>query len=138
MANGNLIVRVSTAGGTIPLEGALVTIYAADGDNSQIITTRLTDSSGRTEKITLETPPRSLSETPDNGGVRPYAVYNIEVKSDGYYDSFNLEVPIFDSITSILPVYMLPLSEYNSSEVQPNIGINVTDREPPLTNGGDV
>ncbi|MBE6606712.1 MAG: hypothetical protein E7635_06720 [Ruminococcaceae bacterium] len=138
MATGNLIVRVSTAGGTIPLEGALVTVYAADGGDSSIIATRTTDSSGRTDKIVLETPPKELSETPDNGGVRPYAIYNIEVKSDGYYDAFNLELPVFDSITSILPVNMIPLSKYNSEETEPNIGIDVTDREPPLSNGGDV
>ncbi len=138
MANGNLIVRVSTAGGTIPLERALVTVYAADGDQSQIIATRYTDSSGKSDKIPLEAPPRALSESPDNGGVRPYAIYNIEVKSDGYYDSFNLEVPIFDGITSVLPVYMIPLAEYNPLEVTPDIGIDVTDREPPFENGGGL
>ena len=137
MANGYIIVRVSTAGGTIPLENAMVTIYNATDLESGIVAVRYTNQSGKTDKIPLNAPPRSLSESPDNGGVRPYSVYNVEVTSEGYYDSFNLEVPIFDGVTSILPVSLIPLSGYNSNEVVPDIGIDVVDREPPLSNGGE-
>lgn len=137
MANGYIIVRVSTAGGTIPLEDAMVTVYNATDLDSGIVAVRYTNQDGKTDKIPLSAPPRSISETPDNGGVRPYSVYNIEVTSEGYYDSFNLEVPVFDGVTSILPVSLIPRSEYNSGEVVPDIGIDVVDREPPLTNGGE-
>lgn len=136
MGNGYLIVRVSAASGTIPLENALVTVYDADKGNSSIVATRYTDSGGRTDKITLEAPPRALSESPDSGGVRPYSIYNVDVVKDGYYDSFNLEVPIFDGVTSVLPVDMLPLAEYDSGQVRPDVGIVTRDREPPLGNGG--
>ncbi len=135
MATGYLILRVSAAGGTIPLENAIVTVYDADRGESGIIATRLTDESGKTDKIALEAPPRSLSETPDSGGVRPYAIYNVDVAKDGYYDSFNLEVPIFDGVSSVLPVDMLPLAEYDQAEVRPNLGLVTDDREPPLTGG---
>ncbi|MBQ7821504.1 MAG: hypothetical protein IJ391_04400, partial [Clostridia bacterium] len=131
MANGYLIVRVSAAGGTIPLEDAIVTVYNADNGESGIIATRFTDASGRTDKIALEAPLRALSESPDNGGVRPYAIYNVDVIKEGYYDSFNLEVPVFDGITSVLPVDMLPLSEYDSENVRPELGLVTDDREPP-------
>jgi hypothetical protein len=135
LPNGYIIVRASAADGAVPVQGALVTVYAADGENSNILATRTTDSGGKTDKISLPAPPRALSETPDDGGVRPYAIYNIDVSKVGYYDSFNSEVPVFDGITSVLPVVMIPLSEYNSEDVRPDPGLNVTDREPPLEGG---
>lgn len=135
MPNGYLIVRVSAAGGSIPLENAVVTVYNADADDSDIIASRVTDSSGRTDAIVLDAPERSLSQSPENGGIRPYSVYNVDVIKEGYYDSFNLEVPVFDGITSVLPIDMKALSEYGSDEVIPNIGLVTDDREPPLTGG---
>lgn len=137
MQYGELIVKVSTASGTIPLEGALVTLYDAGGQNSGIIYTSYTDISGKSESFRLEAPERELSKSPENGGVRPYAVYNVEVKKDGYYDSFELEVPIFASVTSVLPVNMIPLSEYESDEVRPETGLINTERESLFYNGGD-
>lgn len=135
MANGYITLRVSAADGAVPVENALVTVYDADRGDSGIIATRTTDSGGRTSKIELPAPPRALSETPDNGGVRPYAIYNIDVTAPGYYDSFNLEVPVFEGITSILPVVMIPLAEYNSEDVRPSPGLNTVDREPPFGSG---
>lgn len=135
MPNGYLIVRVSAAGGSIPLENAVVTVYNAGEDDSSVIASRLTDSSGRTDAIMLNAPARNLSQSPENGWVRPYAIYNVDVIKNGYYDSFNLEVPVFDGITSVLPIDMKALSEYESDEIRPNIGLVTDDREPPLTGG---
>lgn len=136
MSNGYLIVRVSAASGTIPLEGALVTVYYAENDRNGVIITRYTDQSGKSEKIELPAPERSLSQTPESGGVRPYSVYNVEVVLDGYYDAFELEVPVFDGVTSVLPVNMIPKAEYNAEEDRPRTGIINVDREPPLGIGG--
>ncbi len=134
MANGYIIVRVSAANGAVPVENALVTVYDADKEKSGIAATRMTDSGGKTDKIELSAPMRSLSESPYSTQ-RPYAVYNVDVSAEGYYDSFNFEVPVFDGITSVLPVVMLPLSEYDDDSVKPDIGTNIVEREPPLTGG---
>lgn len=137
MQYGELIVKVSAASGSIPLEGALVTVYDAGGQGSGVIYTSYTDADGKSESFKLEAPARELSTSPENGGVRPYAVYNVEVKKNGYYDSFELEVPIFASVISVLPVNMIPLSEYESDEVRPKTGLVNTERESLFDNGGD-
>lgn len=127
MPSGYLIVRASAASGAVPVVGALVTVYNS-GDKSEIVATRITDRGGKTDKIELDAPPRQLSEIPDSK-ILPYSTYDIDITADGYYDSFNYAVPIFDGITSVLPVAMIPLSEFGSDTFKPNIGLEVNDSE---------
>ena len=106
---GYLVVRVSTANGAIPLSGAYVTVRGGEETNSQIYISGYTGASGLTEKISLPAPAKYLSEGP--GNVRPYSVYSIDVLADGYTDAFFVNVPIFDTITSVQPVNMVPKSD---------------------------
>lgn len=103
---GYLVVRVSTANGAIPLEGARVSIRGGQPENKDLFISRLTGASGLTEKISLPAPQKSLSESP--GNIRPYSLYSIDVFADGYNDIFFVNVPIFDTITSVQPVSMIP------------------------------
>ena len=103
---GYLVVRVSAANGAIPLEGARVSVRGGEPDNSDIFITKYTSASGLTEKIALPTPRRALSETP--GNTRPYSLYSIDVFYDGYKDLFFVNVPVFDTITSVQPANMIP------------------------------
>lgn len=113
---GFLIVEATTANGAIPIEDALIYVYpsgdkgAFPDDISGALYSLRSDTSGRSEKIALETKPRSLSLSPSN--LTPFLTYNIYVKADGFYDSQKLNVPIFQGVTSIQPVEMIPLSEY--------------------------
>ncbi len=137
MAKGRLVVWVTASNGGIPIEGALVTVYNADTAGEAVVV-RSTDIDGRTEIFELDAPPRELSETPENGGVRPYSIYNVDVRKDGYFDVSNQEVPIFDGILAVLPVNMIPLSEGDSSELEPQSGINIETTEPELESGGEA
>ncbi len=103
---GYLVVRVSTANGAIPLERAQVTVRGEQEENSDIFVSMYTSSSGLTEKIELPAPSRALTENPGNSS--PYGLYGIDVFYDGYKDSFFTNVPIFDTITSVQPVNMIP------------------------------
>lgn len=109
---GYLIVKVSTARGVIPLSGATVNIRPSDQDDTSMLFSLTTDRDGKTEKITLPTPPRSASQIPDSGTV-PYALYNIDVFADGYVPLFFQNVPIFPAITSIQPAVMVPLPDFS-------------------------
>lgn len=124
-AVGYLIVNVSTARGAIPLEGASVTVYYEEPENTSVFSVMTTDRSGKTQKIELPAPRRELSEVP--GNTKPYATYTVAVEKDGYYSVTNVGVPIFDGVTSIQPVEMLPLAEYNSDTVYPRFGRDVTE-----------
>ena len=114
---GYLIIKVSTARGAIPLEGASVNIRGATPENSDIIYSLVSNADGLTPKIALPTPLRYLSESP--GNIIPYALYNIDVFNDGYQDLSFTNVAVFDSITSLQPAVMIPLpyNEYTDSFV---------------------
>ncbi|MBO7311085.1 MAG: hypothetical protein J6U86_06825 [Clostridia bacterium] len=104
---GYLTVRVSTAGGAVPLEGAAVNIRGGDVDNSSIIYSLSTNSDGLTPTVTLDTAPRSASQTPQ-GSTPPYVAYNIDVFARGYAPAFFHNVPIFEGINSVQPAVLLP------------------------------
>ncbi|MBE6706599.1 MAG: hypothetical protein E7577_03030 [Ruminococcaceae bacterium] len=125
---GYLTVRVSTASGAIPLEGAAVTIRGGDIDDNSVIYSLTTSSDGLTPTVALAAPPRENSQSPSIE-VPAYAVYNIDVFANGYSPAFFHNVPIFSGINSVQPVILLPLTE-NPTQ---NISQNVT--EAPI--GGD-
>lgn len=112
---GYLTVRVSTAGGAIPLEGAAVNIRGGDVEDSSVIYALSTNSDGLTPTVSLSAPPRSASETPQNT-VPPYAVYNIDVFAEGYAPAFFHNVPVFSGINSVQPAILLPNIENDTYE----------------------
>lgn len=113
---GRLQVAVTTALGAIPLENAEVHIYgitAEDGTRETLYTLR-TDSSGRTQKVLLPTVSESLSESP--GNPYPYTAYTVSARKTGYYNVEKTNIPIFEGITSIQPIDMIPLAEYGTPD----------------------
>ena len=127
--NGYLIVNVVTARGAIPVAGAKVTVYANTSDANPPVAVIYTDSAGKSEKLELPAPSRSLSEQP--GKVKPYATYLIEVDKEGYYPVTKNDVPIFTGVTSIQPVDLIPLAEYDSDSVYPRYGLVTDEYENP-------
>ena len=107
---GWLQVRVTSARGAFPIEGAVVMVLtdpnAGSGEQSSVIRTLRTDRSGLTETVPLPAPPRYLSQTP--GAAKPYATYNISVSKDGYYDVEGLGIPVFDGVVSTQAINLLP------------------------------
>lgn len=104
---GYLTVRVSTAGGAIPLAGASVNIRGGDVSDSSVIYALTTSSDGLTRTVSLPAPPRSASQAPQNEQPT-YSVYNVDVFASGYYPAFFHNVPIFSGINSIQPAVLLP------------------------------
>ena len=109
---GYLIVSVRAGEGAIPIEGALVTLRGGEAVEGDAIASFITDQSGNTPRITLPAPPRANSERP-NGGL-PYASYSADISLDGYYSNLYTNIPIFDTITSVQTVYLVPLPEDGS------------------------
>lgn len=114
-ASGFLTVRVYTARGGIPIEGALVTVSYADASTPSPHAVLTTDRSGKTPTISLPAPPRSLSLTPEDTSVYPrllpYALYNITIAREGFYTLNDLNVRIFAGITAIQDADLIPISE---------------------------
>lgn len=108
-AEGFLKVRVSTARGAIPLQGAKVAVRGTTADNSGIIALLTTDSGGLTPTIALPAPAKAESESP--GNVKPFSEYNLEVSLDGYQTQYHYNLPIFATITSVQSTDLVPLLE---------------------------
>lgn len=104
---GYLKVRVSTAQGSVPLSGASVVIR--NTENGDIVKTASTNDDGLTPKIALETRPRQESESP--GQATPFLTYDMDVFLPGYYTQFYRNIPIFDGISAIQSVQMIPLPQ---------------------------
>ncbi len=105
---GYLTVKVSTAGESLPIEGARVTVYDNENEN-RLLYTLVSDASGLTDKVSIPTVSASESQTPSNQ--KPYSTVNIEVIFSGYSPVRFQNVPIFDNILSVQRASMVPLSE---------------------------
>lgn len=106
---GYVIVQATTASSAIPLEGARVRIYRAEQGDYEVLYNLVTGPDGRTERVPLTAPARSMSLSPSDG--KPYASYSIEVSRDGYEGALFSAVPIFDGITAIQQANLVPLPE---------------------------
>ena len=118
-SEGYLVVHVTTARGSIPLEGASVSIRANEDAEStpraDIFYATTTNRDGNTERITLSAPPRENSMSPSE--VPPFSTYHLEVRREGYGMQSFVALPIFEGITAIQPVDLIPLSEDGTSNL---------------------
>lgn len=107
---GSLIVKVTTAQGAIPLEGASVHIRGGSKEASGVLHSLITNRDGQTPIVLLPTPPLVNSQSPD-GGI-PFALYSIDVSKEGYLPLSFEQVPIFPAVLSIQPAVMIPAPEF--------------------------
>ncbi|MBQ9131843.1 MAG: hypothetical protein IJX62_05165 [Clostridia bacterium] len=123
---GYLIIRATTARGAIPLEGATVNVRSQPkspfDEPQDLLYSTTTGRDGKTRPLPLATPPRSMSQQPGNGVDPPYASYIAEVRLEGYYDENYSSIPIFDGITAIQSVDMIPLPENGKPDGYPPDG----------------
>ncbi len=119
---GRLIVQATSVRGLYPVERARVTVFTEDVDNPNIIAEVYTDKSGRTPLIELPAPSSVFTEAPDPSE-RPYSYYNIRTVADGFVDTLHYNIAVFDKITSIQNVNLLPVS----SEIEKNRPIVIDD-----------
>ncbi len=127
---GRLSVRAFSAGASFPVAGALVFVRGKRTDGEVYTAAVLeTDESGKTPVITLETPPRSASLSPDGG--TPYSLYDVEVSHRDYYTVVTRDVQIYPDTVSVLPVNMLPLPDTAGSEKYPSADIIINSGRAP-------
>ncbi len=103
-----LSVRVTAAGGAVPIAGARVTVSAQNG---AVLQTRLTDQSGLTEVMLLPAVDPALTLTP-SPSFTPI-LYDIAVAAPGYYRVRTVGVPLYGGIPTQLPIALIPLAEFD-------------------------
>lgn len=114
---GFLQVSVKTANGALPVPNANVSIYSySDKDNDRnILYSLTTDNDGKTERVALAAKSKALSMSPSDSEFSPFTTYNIKVSADGFYENSYINAPIFEGITSIQPVELIPVLEYSDA-----------------------
>ena len=125
---GTILVRVSTAGGALPVEGADVRIRGAEEGNKSIVYLLTTDRSGLPEEISVPTPPAAVSLTP--GNAKGFADYDIEVFKAGFYPITLRHVPVFSGVRSLQPVNLIPWPSYQKDEYPPREELDFSESEP--------
>ena len=113
MAIGYLQIQARTAQDSIPVDGARVRVLDDEGN---LLYRLLTDESGETPVVPLETLDRSYSQDPDFTGL-PYANYSVIVEAEGFESVAFTEIPIFDGQTATLPVTLLPLQDQQEQQL---------------------
>ena len=79
-----------------------------------VIRRLMTNSSGQTENVVLEAPPKALSLRP--GDVRPYSEYQVAVSAPGYEPAVIAGTEILADTTAIQNVRLHPLAGYDGEE----------------------
>lgn len=105
---GFLLVFVTEANGTLPVEGAFVTVSEYEpGTEGDVIRILRTGEDGLTGAVGLPAPPAADSTEPGEGGAG--ALYNVTVRAAGYYTVEAVGVPVFSGIVSRQSVDLQPI-----------------------------
>ncbi len=118
-SEGTLIVHATSGSQAIPVRGATVIVrLAKEGETSEILRVLVTDESGLTMPIRIETPSPAESLAP--GGETPYTQISAEILASGYYSTAISDIPIYPGITSIQPVRMIPRAGRENGVLSPD------------------
>lgn len=123
-SQGTLRIRTYTAGGALPVSGALVRITGAEEDNRFVAYTLTTDRDGLTPVITLPAPAANYSLAPDPAE-QAYSVYDAEISATGYMTKRINGLTVFSGVDSVQLVNLIPVSDYNINQI-PRGNINTT------------
>lgn len=104
---GYIKAEVTTGGGAVPIENAVVLITKKENGKTYLLKMLISDESGSTETVALPAPNVSFSETPDPTE-KPFADYYISAYADGFYAENDMEVPVFSGVKSIQPIALIP------------------------------
>lgn len=93
-----------------PIKDTLVTIQNQNTADKILIT----DDSGKTDNVTIQTPSFESSQTPDNG-VTPYTLVNIRAEKEGFFTVNMINVQVFPDRQTLQYVEMIPLPDYGEN-----------------------
>ncbi len=117
-SEGVLRVQVFSANGNFPVPNATVRVYVPLDNGERELFSGITDVDGIVDSIVLPAPDSMISYD-ENSTVAPYAVYRLRVDRAEYAPAIFEGIPIFDSVKSIQPVGLVPLSDSDGTTVPP-------------------
>lgn len=109
MALGSVIIKASTAERLIPVENATVfVVKSRENGSDNILASRITNGSGETTTIDIETPEKSLSTQPSDENV--FTTVDIRIEHPLYYTHYITGAQIFADTQSVQNVTLIPLA----------------------------
>ena len=132
---GWIRISVTEANGTIPVEGAFVTVrdYGEDGEGD-VVRALTTDADGLTEAVPLDVPPAGDSLSP--GSETPSGLFAVRVTADGYYDVEIVGVQVYAGVLSLQRVDLKPLDSPGADYADGRYVLYETPRTESLLPGG--
>ena len=132
---GWLVVFVTEANGTLPVEGAFVTISEYEpGTDGDVIRILRTGEDGLTDTVGLSAPPAADSAEPGENGAG--ALYNVTVRAAGYYTVEAVGVPVFSGVVSRQAVDLQPIGAAVGEFAPGQVVIYETPEPESLASGG--
>ena len=101
---GFLRLRISTARGELPVNGATVTIFKCGDPQKRAISTQHTDYNGITDPIPLQAPDQTSGWNPQHP--KPYESYAVFVEHPEYGYAEAPDIPVFAGVTSVQQIRM--------------------------------
>lgn len=117
MAIGYLTMQARTAHDTLPLQGVQISVL---DDEQNRIYELITDESGETRKVPLETMDKRYSQNENFVGT-PYVTYNVLAQAEGFESVYVSDIPIFDGESAHLPLVLVPSQGQQRDQMQTEI-----------------
>lgn len=112
---GTLITRVFTGRGEIPVSGANVYIVEHAPTGPNLLSMQASDENGNTDSLSIETPNRGNSLSPEQ--ITPFSLCDVWVEHKNYQLLHIRGVQIFPGITSMQDLPLIPLTETRESTI---------------------
>lgn len=112
---GFLLINVTSVRALYPVKGAKVTVFRGNINDMEKLAEAYTDESGKTEPFPLPAPPIALAQQSESQ-IPPFATYNILTEADGFIPTVNYSAPVFDKVTSIQNVNLIPRTAMNAPD----------------------
>lgn len=107
--NGYIAARIYTSRGSLPVEGAVVTVLSDTDGTMNIVGKRTTDKNGQIAPIIISAPDESLSLEPNSGKV--FTTVDVRVDKEGYYTVYIKNVQVFATQTTVVDTPLIPLPD---------------------------
>lgn len=100
-----------------PIENAVVEVFDLNG--APVVDRLYTNTIGKTDTISLESPP--LLYSMESMQYQPYKTYNLIINKDGYEPAYVHEVQIFPNVTAIQRIFLTVFNEPQQIEIKPPV-----------------
>ena len=110
---GSIVFRIYTSAAQIPVERAVVILSSPE--SGSLLGVRVTNSSGKTEPIAIETAPAALGTTPETTK-KPWQECSARIEHPEFERTTINGIQIFPDVLTLQDVSLLPLTEFNSEK----------------------